>query len=172
MTIQVIVSQEIPFLLDIVIKLAPSMMTLILGGFGSYIAYNQYNVSQDKLRLDLFDKRLQAFEKLQEYFIFISKYTFEDKAIFILAEARYKSIFLFGDDIVEYLDKVLDNGLELQNLQNRLQSLPVGEERNQVSREKAEFLKWHYDQIKASSKLYAQYMQFGSYKKGNTCKKS
>jgi len=54
---------------DIVVKLTPAIFTLVVGSTAAYIAFLQYRVNRDKLRLDLFSKRLEAFEKLQEFSI-------------------------------------------------------------------------------------------------------
>jgi hypothetical protein len=71
MIFQVIAAQETLSICDIIVKLTPSIITFMVGGIGSCIAYNQYRTNKDKLRLDLFGKRLEAYENLQKYFIFI-----------------------------------------------------------------------------------------------------
>ena len=41
----------------------------MVGDIGAWIAYSQYRTAKDKLSLDLFEKRLAVYEKLQGYFI-------------------------------------------------------------------------------------------------------
>jgi hypothetical protein len=89
-------TQNIPGWLDIAIKLIPAFVTLVVGSLGVFIAFNQYRVSRDKLRLDLFDKRIAAYEKLQEYFICVLREgRVKDNALPILAEARYRTHLTF-----------------------------------------------------------------------------
>ena len=180
------ISQPMPLWVDIIVKLTPtiialmvggigvwisynltsSISTLMVGGIGVWIAYNQYRTAKDKLRLDLFDKRYAAYEKLQEYFIELDKYSRVDKKIIlILEEARYKSIFLFGDDIKEHINEVHNKAIELYRLSNKIsingtRSLPIGEERNQETDKIEEILEWNTQQKETSSKRYAKYLQF------------
>lgn len=153
-----------PFWLDIIVKLTPACVSLVLGIFGTYIAFNQYRTNQDKLRLDLFEKRIEAYEKLQEYFNCVFREAcIEDKTLAILAEARYKSLFIFGDDISAYINEVWDKAREIRQLQLQLNgpdSLPIGEARNKVIGEESELLAWNIEQLNDSSKLYFKYLKF------------
>jgi hypothetical protein len=101
---------------------------------------------------------------LDEPFIY-QRGLIEEEALYILTEARYKSIFLFGDDIATYLDEVLEKALKLLDLQTSLQSITEGDQRKKLLDEKTEILKWHDEQreLKSSIKRYANYMRF----KGN-----
>ena len=160
-------TQEILCYLDI-IKLIPSLIavipSLIVGMITAYIAYNQYRVNKDKLRLDLFEKRLEAYEKLQEYFnYFIRKGCIDNEAIIILSTAHYKSVFLFGSEVTEYIDEVRDKAIEMRRLRIKLhnhKALPIGEERNKVSDRDSELFEWHLDQQRDSQKLYIKYLKF------------
>lgn len=151
-------------MLDIIVKLSPAFVTLILGSIGTYIAFSQYRTSRDKLRLDLFEKRLEAYEKLQEYFNYVARYAYVDeKAFAILREARYKSLFLFGNEITEYIDEVLDKGIGLMHLNLKIDghdSLPVGEERTRACQEKCKLLHWNDEQQREPPKRYFKYMKF------------
>jgi hypothetical protein len=157
-------TQEMSFWLDVIVKLTPASVSMVVGGFGTYIAFNQYRTNRDKLRLDLFEKRLEAYEKLQEYFNDVLRNgCVEDKAIPILAEARYKSLFLFGNEITEYIDEVCAKMSEMRRLQLKLDgsnSLPVGEDRSRVCEEQYYILLWHLNQQKDSSKKYYKYLKF------------
>jgi len=157
-------TQEMPFWLDIIVKLAPAFVALVVGSLGTYIGFNQYRTNRDKLRLDLFEKRLEAYEKLQEYFnCLLRDARVGDKAIPILAEARYKSLFLFGNEITEHINEVWDKAIEMRRLDLKLygpKALPVGEERNQVCDRESELLQWNLEQQKDSPKRYAKYLKF------------
>jgi hypothetical protein len=157
-------TQEMPFWLDVIVKLTPAFVSLVVGSFGTYIAFNQYRTNRDKLRLDLFEKRIEAYEKLQEYFNYLLRDgRVEDKAIPILAEARYKSLFLFGNEITEYIDEVWAKASEMRRLDLKLYGsnpLPVGEDRDRVCEEESDLLQWNLDQQKDSPKKYFKYLKF------------
>lgn len=159
---------EIQSWIDLATKLAPAFAVLIVGLFSTYIGFNQYQTNRNKLRLDLFEKRLEAYEKLQEYFNCVCREGHvEDTMFSILAEARYKSAFLFGDEISEHIDEVWDKArrmgrlrLELYSSKHKLNE----EERNEEERQKivdehSELFQWTLDQQKDSPKLYAKYLR-------------
>src|ERR1017187_4100089 len=106
-----------PLWVDIVVKITPAFITLVVGSFAGYVAYRQSKTNEDKLRLDLFSKRLEAFEKLQEFFTrLLRDGQVTDEALATLAEARYKSRFLFRPEIEKYFDELWTKATEMQNL--------------------------------------------------------
>ena len=157
-------TQTIPYWLQVLAKLAPAIVSIVVGGFATYIGFNQHKVNLDKLRLDLFERRLEACEKLQEYFNCLLRDSHVDnKVLSILAEARYKSLFLFGDEITEHINEVFYKAIEMRRLNLKLygvERLPVGEERNAACAEESIILQWNVDQQNNSSKRYNKYLKF------------
>ena len=155
---------NIPLYLDITAKLIPGFITLVLGSLGTWIAYNQYRTNRDKLRLDLFEKRLEAYEQLQRYFSCLEHDGHVGhKAILILNQARYKSLFLFGDDINKHIEEVAEKGREMLKIHQKLygaKALPVGEYRSEICDKEAELMEWNIDRQENSYKLYAKYLKF------------
>ena len=157
-------SLSLPVWIDLASEFFPTSITLVIGFFGACIAFNQYKTNRDKLRLDLFDKRLEAYEKLQEYFGHIfRKAKGGDEARMILIAARYKSLFLFDDDISDHINDVWNKFCELEKIDLKLfgeNSLPVGQERSELAERKRELLEWNYVQQKESPKRYSKYLKF------------
>lgn len=156
-----------PQQVDIVVKLTPAFVTLVLGGVASGIAYLQYRISHDKLRLDLFSKRLERYEKLQEFFVSVlQKGTVENQSLQPLAEARYKSRFIFGPEIEARFDTLWKKAIEMRTLMSKLYGpggilgLPVGEERTAVSSQHHELNMWMMNQMQEAPKHYAKYLHF------------
>ena len=153
-----------PLWVDFVVKLSPAFITLVIGLVASRVAYLQYKTNRDKLRLDLFAKRLEAFEKLQEFFTsLLREGCLKDEALPILAEARYKSRFLFGAEIEAHFDELWRKAVDMRGLRMRLygpESLPVGPERTAVCEQESALLRWNIDQMKIAHERYASYMRF------------
>ncbi|HWW02434.1 MAG TPA: hypothetical protein VNZ64_22240 [Candidatus Acidoferrum sp.] len=149
---------------EIVVKLTPAFITLVIGLIASLVAYLQYKNNRDKLRLDLFEKRLQAFEKLQEFFTYVLREgCVREEALPILAEARYKSRFLFGSEIEAFFDEVWKKAVDMLALRSRLygpNSLPVSPERNKVCDQESALLIWQMEQMKNAHKIYSPYLGF------------
>ena len=161
---KVVCTQEIACWMDMAVRLTPAFVTLAIGSIGTYIAFNQYRTNRDKLRLDLFEKRLEAYEKLQEYFNYLLRDALvDDNALSILAAARYKSRFLFGDEITDYINEIRNRAIEMRRLNLKLyrsEKLPVGKERDMVCDEESSLLQWNLDQQNSSPKRYDKYLKF------------
>ena len=153
-----------PHWIDIVVKLSPAFFALVIGVVGSTIAYLQYRLSHQKLRFDLFTKRLEAYEKLQEFHTSVLREgTVVDSALSILAEARYKSRFLFGPEIERNLEKTWTKAIEMRTNRVRLHepgSFPAGPERTALCEGDSELLQWMTNQIVELPKIYERYLQF------------
>lgn len=164
-------SQAMSYWIDLIVKLTPAFVTLVVGGVGAWIAYAQYRLgrlqhqlNQDRLRLDLFSKRLEAYEKLQEFFSNVIRAgTVEDSFLSILGEARYKSRFLFGEEISSYLDDTWKKAVDMRYCRQKLsgsQSTLQGPKRDELCSQDGELLKWMIDQPQASQSRYAKYLKF------------
>lgn len=153
-----------PAWVDIVVKLTPAFVALVVGLFASYVAWLQYKTNRDRLRLDLFSRRLEAFQKLEEFLTSVLREgCVRDEALAILSEARYKSRFLFGTEIEAYLDELWRNAIDARTLHSRLygpNALPVGTERTAVCEQESTLSKWFLDQMRIAHERYATYMRF------------
>lgn len=149
---------------DLVIKLIPAFITLVVGVVASYISHLQYKINKEKMRLDLFQRRLDAYEKLQQFLSKIMRNNDIAKAdLPLLTEARYKARFIFGNEITEYLDEIWERSFEILSQQRKLdgdKSLPTGDERNKVCDENAESIEWMIAQMGVSWKYYRKYLTF------------
>ena len=157
-----------PDWVDIAVRLTPALFTVVVGLLGAYIAHRQFKINQDKLRLDLFSKRLEAYEKLQEYFGHILREgRVTPDALKALWEARYKSRFLFGKEIEEYLDALWKHSIQMQSVYRKLyhddgrSNLPIGEERSKAADEHGNMVIKQMGEMNDASKRYESYLQFG-----------
>jgi len=153
-----------PLWVDIVVKLTPAFITLVVGLIASFVGYRQYKTTKDKLRLDLFSKRLEAFEKLQEFFSSLMKTgQVQEQTLGTLAQARYKSLFLFGSEMEEYFNELWKNAAEMHRLCPDLHGpgrLPPGPENKVMHDKERQLLNWNLDQMAKCHVRYAAYMRF------------
>jgi hypothetical protein len=160
-----------PYWVDLIVKLTPAFITFVIGVVGSTIAYRQYRLStlqhqlnQNRLRLDLFSKRLEAYEKLQEFLSSVARTgTVEDKSLPVLGEALYQSRFLFGDEISSRLDETWKRAVDMRYCRQMLHetgSLPVGPKRTDLCEKDSELLKWMMNEMNEAPARYAKYLKF------------
>jgi hypothetical protein len=79
--------------------------TLILAGIGAYIAWRQWRTAQDRLILDLFERRFQVFQDLTRTVsaTFADKPNVEVQDITKFDTAIERARFLFGPEVHSYL---------------------------------------------------------------------
>ncbi|TWU24885.1 hypothetical protein Pla52o_11810 [Novipirellula galeiformis] len=151
--------------IELTVKLTPALITLVLGSIGVYIAWQQHRINRDKLRFDLFEKRIDAYEILQSFFNeIVREGTVTAQTISVLSEARYRCLFIFDEDINGHIEEVWGKALELMGTREQLfgaEELPVGPDRTCVSQRNTDLLKWFRAQQKESPRRFAKYLRFG-----------
>jgi hypothetical protein len=149
---------------DFIVKVTPAVATVVVGMIAGWVTYHQYKVSRDKLRLDLFSKRLEAYEKLQEFYVALFRERrVLDSMLAVLAEARYKSRFLFGPEIESVFSELWEKAVEMKDLHGR-NPYPVGREgvltAEKDSKREAALFKWMMAEKDDSPRRYARYLHF------------
>ena len=79
--------------------LLQALSVLVVGGLGVYIAWRQWRTAHDKLKLELFDRRLAAYQRLNDAvapIVRTGKVTVEDARRF--AQAMYDMRYLFDKE--------------------------------------------------------------------------
>ncbi|WP_344760064.1 hypothetical protein [Luteimonas lutimaris] len=130
---------------------------------GVFIAYRQWRTAQNKLKLDLFDRRLLIHTAARDYIssVMTSGRSTSEAEYAYLAGTRGAK-WLFNDDIVDYLDKVLWHKIcDLGCLQSELEGLPPGQERSEKVRKKAELKKWLFAQMEVLDSKFAPFLRLG-----------
>lgn len=111
-----------PVVLDWIVKLTPLVITAVFGALGYQIAKQQAATAKraaatagEKLRLDLFDKRLEVVKQLAEFHsMVIRDGAVGGDAIVALIKAREMADFLFGDDVRDRLKWLKDLSMSVR----------------------------------------------------------
>lgn len=140
-----------------------ALLVPIVAVLGAFIAFRQWRTAQNKLKLDLFDRRLLVHTAAREYIssVMTSGRTTQEAEFAYMAGTRGAK-WLFNDEIVEYLDKVLWHKIcDLGCLQSELQGLPPGPERTEKVHMQAEIKKWLVAQIEVLDGKLAPFLRLG-----------
>jgi hypothetical protein len=125
------------------------------------IAYRQWRTAQNKLKLDLFDRRLVVYDAAREIILAArasGKVTSEAEFKYI-ANTR-GAIWLFDPEIVRYLDEELWRKIvDLGALESELEGLPAGEERSQNVRAQRVIKDWLGEQLRVMEKKFAPFLK-------------
>ncbi|WP_313220864.1 hypothetical protein [Stutzerimonas nitrititolerans] len=137
------------------------LLVPIIAIFGALIAYRQWRTAQNKLKLDLFDRRLVIYESVQKYLtaLMISGKTTSEMEFEFLTGKRGAQ-WLFNEELTGYLDKELWRKIcALGCIQSELEGMPAGQERKNKVQAKAELREWFVAQSKVIDEKFAPFLR-------------
>ncbi len=83
--------------------LGPTISSVVIGSIAAYVAWRQWRTAQDKIQLDLFDRRFALFlDVFRDYRWMSDKPEFANARVDILVRAQV----LFGKETLELLQKM------------------------------------------------------------------
>jgi hypothetical protein len=138
-----------------------ALLTPTVAILGALIAYRQWRLAQNKLKLDLFDRRLSIYEAARTLVASImTSGKAKDEEVFKFMVATREAKWLLNDSIAQYLDKELyHNAIDLQTLAAELEGVPVGEVRTKNVRAQAEIKKWLLAQFEVLDEKFSPFLQ-------------
>lgn len=138
-----------------------ALLTPTVAILGSFIAYRQWRLAQNKLKLDLFGRRFSVYEAARTLIASIitsGKAKDEEVCKFLFATREAK--WLLNASTSEYLEKQLyHKALDLQTLAAELEGVPVGEVRTRNVHAQAEIKKWFMAQYDILDQQFSTFLQ-------------
>lgn len=138
-----------------------ALLTPTVAVLGLWLASRQWRTAQNKLKLDLFDRRFTVFAAANAFLlsIFRSGKAIDDEAHKYLVATR-EAKWLFDDSIAEYLEKqIYRKALDLQVLDSELQGIPAGEERSINIRAQVDLKKWFIAQHETMDERFSPFLR-------------
>lgn len=135
--------------------LAPTIAVL-----GAVIAYCQWRTAQNKLKLELFEKRFAVYDEARTLLssILTNGKVREEAAHKFLAGTR-EAKWLLNTDVAEYLDKKIYNkAILLQALDSELDGLRVGPERSANVKAQSEIKKRMVEQYDVLDSKFSEFL--------------
>ena len=102
-------------MLDVILNIVSTLSTLTIGVAASVLAYQQFQISKAKLRLDLYDKRYVLFLRLR---MFVSDLAIGDNNEPLVSQAnpgafKRDTIECRFNEVADYFDEVYKKANEL-----------------------------------------------------------
>lgn len=137
-------------------------LTPVIAGAMVYIAYRQYKIDRDKLKWNLYEKRMEVFQSLRDLLIDVeikADISYEELNKFLIKVE--KGCFLFDSNINDYLSEVRNKCFLLREHRRKLgdSELGRGEKRNRLAKEEQETLLWLIKQYRKSKELFEEYLK-------------
>jgi hypothetical protein len=140
------------------------LLTVVVAAVVAYVSWNQWRIARDRLRLDLFDKRYKVFDGARSmigHVVTAGRLPMEVLHEYWAATTDRR--FLFGDDVVAYLDDMDKHvaGYQTYSEASRRTRDPV-ERKKAIDIEYSE-LGWLSDELLKGGlqAKFAPYLQFG-----------
>lgn len=143
----------------------PALVAVIVAVVVACISYQQYKLSKDKFRLDLFEKRFSIYKGVQRFLthILINGKVYLDKSDEFRRDTQ-DAIFLFGDEIPNYLDIIDKKALDMWATTEQYKDLPVGKERSSLVSQESILLKELIAELPRLREVFSPYLKFDKWK--------
>jgi len=136
------------------------LLTLVLAGFGAYIAWRQWKTAAYRVKLDLFDRRYRIYEEVRKLLkIAYPSGRIELVNIEALQSQTVEAKFLFGDDVQTYLKEIYDHA-------RNLEFLHFEEKTNEKWRSE---MTWAGAQLEESGERFKRYLNFNKIVEKSLC---
>jgi hypothetical protein len=140
-----------------------ALLVPVLAVVGSLIAYRQWRTAQNKLKLDLFDRRFEIYKITRDTLgevMSSGRAKWEKTVAFLQATASAK--WLLDDTVATYLENEIYRRLvDLETLQSELEGVGVGPERTANVQRQSEIKKWLMSQFAEVDRRFEPYLKLG-----------
>jgi len=131
----------------------------------AWTGYQQHRLAKDKLKLDLFEKRFVVYKGVQRFLTHILQEAgFEIDKLYEFRRDTQDAIFLFDDEITEYLRSIDHKALDMRTKAKQYEDMPAGEERSRLCEEESKLLKELIDELPFLKDVFAPYLKFSKWK--------
>jgi hypothetical protein len=134
------------------VNILAAFLTPTVATIAVYIAYKQYRIEKERLKLDLFEKRYAVFTASREFIVEVNTYCLfypDDpnykKSLHVIRNFSNKTqdtSFLFDSEIVEYVDLLRRKGSELIKLNAFIHRAKTDPEREKKIEEEKAIVDW------------------------------
>jgi hypothetical protein len=149
------------------IRLFQGLLTPVIAVVAVYIAWQQWKTNQQKLNLDRYDRRLRVYEEVRKILSIVARdanATTDDLLKFRTSVS--KADFLFGPEVMKYIDDVYKHGLALsrwkEEYRDYSQQKPPGYDHTKVVAEMHKELEWMMAQFEPAKALFKKYLNVGA----------
>ena len=142
-------------------------LTLLIALIATYVALQQYHISRQKVKLDLYEKRFRIFCSIKNTLFEITKNADIDiSELQSFKRETNESIFLFSSDINNFVKGILKKSGELRTAKRRIDSLiksskePEPRQWSQINNEYTELLNWFTAEYQSIEQRFVEYLDF------------
>ncbi len=146
-------------------QILQGLLTPFIACIAVYIAYQQHKTARYRLRLDLYNKRFNVFNSTKSLLgkIVRSGDVTNEELLDFLGSTD-EAIFLFKQDISDYLEGLYQKGLTLQRLEKSIHSSDFSKievkEQEKILDKRGEIFSWFIKQFEVCQQKFGEYLNF------------
>jgi hypothetical protein len=134
--------------------------TIFIASIGVWIAFRQSQIARNKLKLDLFERRMAVYEVVSIAIgraVNAGKLTNQEQYDYL--SGTRSSQWLFGPEVFEYIHTTLWHKIIDLELHDKMISAPPSDERTKHIHARSEVTKWLHRQYKEFDRLCEPYLK-------------
>lgn len=150
--------------MEVLVKILSGLLTPTIAIIAVYIAYQQYRINRNKLKLELYEKRYTMYLLIKDH---VYKWClWENVEIEDIREFNVRSNeckFLFDSDINDLISKIQQNSSELTALKSMLSKgimIPKSEKREDVEKQQNSLFIWFNELYFNIEEHFVKYLDF------------
>ncbi len=145
-------------------EISKALLTPVVVIITVFIAYQQWKTNQQKLRLDIFDRRLKVYGEVKKILELISRdANVSREELSKFRNAVSEADFLFEKEIPLYINEIYERGLSLRRLNQKYkdytQTPPDGYDHKKVCDEMNGDIEWLAYQFESVEEKFKKYLQ-------------
>jgi hypothetical protein len=148
---------------SLTLQILQGLLTPVIGVTTLYIAWQQWKANERRAVLDRYERRLRVYQQVVEFLRFIVRdFKPEIHDLSKLSAETAEADFLFGEDILNYLDEIYTHGVKLHaaraEYRDILQPIPEGYDHRQVVDAMTKEEKWFLGQLAIAKEKFKKYL--------------
>ena len=147
-----------------IIEILKGLLTPLIACLTVYIAFQQWKTNKQRLKLDLYDRRIRIYQEVKKIIrsIVRSGVAFNADEILDFRHSVFDAHFLFGEEVIKYLDEIDSraNNLCYYVIQtsDRDNDKIKTDEYQKIVDDRYKELKWLTDQFRLSKNKFDKYL--------------
>lgn len=131
------------------LQILQALGVLFISGVGALLARQQVRIARIKLQHDLYDRRYRVFEFARTLLIEVATHAdASDEVIYSFVRGTGDAVFLFDDDLVQYLKEMRDHATRLHSIEKVMDTiLPDTPQRANAVKAAGEHVVWLTKQL-------------------------
>lgn len=144
------------------VELLAALLTPTIGVTTAWIAIQQYRLAKERMRRDLYDRRIAVYRGVVEVLSAIMTFgRVRGEELATWARVTAEKSFLFDEGLCDYLESIRKQAVAMWAVGIQLHegNLPVGEKRAELAGKQGDLLLWLSEQLPEVQKRFAKYLR-------------